>query len=77
MVAPVIPPSLTKADLDRLAKLGCGRTDCSHDHNGLIFIHGRCHETADVEASYEVGSGILTISCSACHRTVTRIQVAL
>ncbi len=71
--------SWTKTDLDLLAARGCQAPGCDHAGHGgddPVFLHGRCHPAAPIEASYVAGSGLLVIRCRRCQKLISEIQVA-
>lgn len=63
-------------DLDRLADQGCSIPGCKHDHDGTIFLHGRCHPGGRLEVKYVKNSGVLTVNCLECGKRVASIAVA-
>lgn len=71
---------LTKNDLDQM---GCEVPGCDHhDHDGLIFITAQCcygsgdfNEGPGLDAGYEIGSGVLTLSCRGCGKLVQEIAI--
>ena len=63
-------------DLDRLAAQGCAVPNCKHEHDGTVYIHGRCHINARMEVSYSTGTGLLRITCSECEQLVMEVAVA-
>ncbi len=63
---------LHREELDRQ---GCASPDCTHDHS-VLFLHGRCHPSANVTAAYHKKSGVLEIRCGRCTTLVAEIAVA-
>lgn len=68
MLGPVPRKSSGKSLVD-----GC---DLCDDNRGPMYLHGRCHMTAPLEASLE--GDILTLRCYVpeCRRIVARMRVA-
>ena len=58
-----------------LAHAGCGTPGCGHDHSSL-FMHGKCHTHAPVQACYEKASGSLTLTCHRCGEHVATFLIA-
>lgn len=44
-----------------------------HEQTDLVYLHGRCHINAPLEASLE--GATLTLRCIYCHRLVAQFQV--
>ena len=62
---------LTRKYLDRAH---CMSPGCTHESHGGLFMHGKCHMDADVEAEYL--NGILHIRCAECGNPVADVKVA-
>lgn len=58
---------------DILDKAGCDKEGCSCT-GGPIYMHGRCHPQAAVQAYYY--QGIMFIECAECRTPIVPIQVA-
>lgn len=62
--------ALTRRELDATT---CAMPDCDHTaHHGLV-LKARCHPQGHTAVEYR--DGILTVTCAACARLVTRIAV--
>lgn len=67
---------LTRVGLDLMLSGGCGVPGCKESHHlDALFFHGRCHPKSPTWVKYEK-SGVLTISCAQCRRTIAEIMVA-
>ena len=64
--------SLTREDLE---PMGCSNPICTHDHS-VLFLHGKCHPNAGVEAAYVKNTGVLTVRCQRCKMLVVELQIA-
>lgn len=65
-----------KDELDKMAAHGCAVPGCNHaDHDGTIFLHGRCHIKGRLEVSYTIRSGVLKVACRECGWVVANVAV--
>ena len=67
-----MPKALTCTELDSLS---CTNPDCDHKNHGNFYLHAACHDRG-LEVHYEIGSGVLVVSCAVCSKMVTEIAVA-
>ena len=58
-----------------LNSIGCSDPDCTHDHS-VVYLHPRCHPEAGTWASFDKGTGTLTIECVQCQKPFVGILVA-
>jgi hypothetical protein len=58
-----------------LADAGCDTPGCMHDHS-MLFPYQKCHPDDGFVAKYEKVTGILTLDCIVCGRTVVKFRVA-
>jgi hypothetical protein len=66
--------ALTQKDMNRGR---CAVEGCDHSgHDQTLFLHGKCHPQAPVEASYSKTTGTITIRCYRCHALITEVKVA-
>ena len=70
-----MPKPLTIEELEAAVRGGCHTPGCEHDHSTL-FLHGRCHPKANVQASYTAGAGLLCVECAECGKLIAEIKVA-
>jgi hypothetical protein len=61
--------ALTKDDLERME---CQIPGCKHESHEFV-LHSRCHYRTPTWTSYQ--NGVLTITCSLCHKVVAEIAV--
>lgn len=64
------PMTRRALDAGRCMTPGCNHESCE------LFIHGRCHPHAGIEASYKKATGILTIRCLRCKALVASLLIA-
>jgi hypothetical protein len=64
------PMTRQELDVARCMTPGCNHESCE------VFLHGRCHPHAAVEANYTKGTGILTVRCARCKLLVAHLQIA-
>lgn len=64
--------ALTQLELDDLK---CENPNCTHVDCDLT-IHSRCHVKTPTWTKYSKATGVLTIICSLCRKTICSIQVA-
>jgi hypothetical protein len=66
------------SELEDMCNQGCHCGKCANKGPlSEIFMMQKCHEGAGLELLYTRGSGVLTVTCRHCHKTVERIAVAL
>jgi hypothetical protein len=65
--------ALTRRDLDIT---GCSFVGCTHEHDAVLHIHGKCHPHAHIAAEYDKGTGTIRFSCMKCKKLITEIEVA-
>lgn len=74
----VTPKPMNVAALEHMVEHGCAVPGCDHkSHDGVLWIHARCHPKEALGASYTRGSGVLQIYCMACKALVCEISVGL
>lgn len=61
--------ALTKDDFERMQ---CENPDCRHESHELV-LHSNCHPRTPTWTAYR--NGVLTVTCSLCHRVVAEIAV--
>lgn len=64
--------ALTRVELD---KGGCETPGCRHDHT-VLYLHGRCHQSAGQRVSYDKRTGNVRVVCRRCDELVVEIAVA-
>ncbi len=70
--------ALSKEKLDGMTspEAKCGGSGCGHDHDGTLYLHGRCHLGGRIEVSYTHGTGELRIGCRECGKTIAMVKVS-
>lgn len=66
-----MPPPLTRRQLE---PMGCGMSDCGHDHT-VLFFHCRHHPGSGLDAAYDKRTGLLTIQCNRCHTFLCSLAI--
>lgn len=67
---------LTKPLLDTMAERGCQMPGCKHDHDRTLYMHSRCHPSAQCEVSYTLDAGVVIVGCAECGRVIAEVKVA-
>lgn len=62
---------LYSQDMDGLR---CAIPGCTHQHDGPVFLHGKCHIGVGTRVSYQ--HGILTVRCRKCEALIAQVAVA-
>jgi hypothetical protein len=65
--------SFTRRMLDAQA---CSKPGCSHAFHERLWLHGRCHPSAGMRASYDAATGVLAIECRKCKKLIVEVEVA-
>lgn len=65
----------TRQELDAALAAGCAIPGCDHTgHDGPMYLHGRCHMSSQVVATYQ--NGVLRILCGTCNGQIVAVRVA-
>lgn len=59
---------------EQLDTLGCGTTNCNHDHS-VLYINGACHPSEGISARYVKATGVIEFICSKCEKHITTVSV--
>jgi hypothetical protein len=71
--------TLYREDLETDLQGGCSVPGCTHDHHNKlteVYLHGKCHPHAGVDACYKQGTGKLFLTCRVCGRHIIMVVVA-
>jgi len=62
---------------DQLDGMQCSTPGCNCGaHDGEMFIHAKCHPSADMEVCYHFTTGQMDIICADCKKLVVSVAVS-
>jgi len=64
-------------ELDITCSGGCSNPRCTVKHERLeeMYLHGRCHPHAGVQARYVPKEGCLYVECLKCELPILKVEV--
>lgn len=68
---------LYREQMDVMANNGCQTPGCHHEHDGVVFLHSRCHVGGNCDAGFikVKGEPWLEISCGDCGTYICSLVV--